>query len=104
MTFEEWLRENDIDEDEYFSISDMRWYAEIAWKAAMLEMVKQEKKAKENTMTLLYSCPKCGYAHDVKLEPNKITPVTCPQCEFEYYIELKLWKQGDRYYGSPDKY
>lgn len=54
-------------------------------------------------MTLLYLCPKCGYAHDVKLEPNRITPVSCPQCEGDYYLELRLWKKGDRYYGKNSK-
>jgi len=31
--FEEWLKENQLD-DEYFSLADMRWYAEQSFKRA----------------------------------------------------------------------
>lgn len=51
-------------------------------------------------MTLLYSCPNCGYAHDVKLEPGRMTPVSCPQCEETYCLELKLWGKKEKYYGT----
>jgi endogenous inhibitor of DNA gyrase (YacG/DUF329 family) len=60
--------------------------------------VSLKKGAK--TMTLLFECPNCQFQCDKNIETNKIIPVVCPQCEFAYYIELKLWKQGDKYYGN----
>ena len=50
-------------------------------------------------MTLLYSCPACGYAHDIKLKIGKPISVKCPNCEKEYYLELKIWKKEAKYYG-----
>ena len=41
MTFDEWWQKEGIpiQDDEYFSRSDMRWIAELAWKQAMLKAV-----------------------------------------------------------------
>jgi hypothetical protein len=45
MTFEEWLKENKLD-DEYFHRNDMYWFAEQAWNAGVCQMMDQERKNK----------------------------------------------------------
>ena len=63
MTFEEWLRENDVDRDEYYSIGDMRWFAEQAWNAAVRTMMDQERKGQDNKplqSDAIRRCEKCG--------------------------------------------
>ena len=63
MTFEEWLKENDVDRDEYYSIGDMRWFAEQAWNAAVCVMKGQTNKTVKPTAKSEPVCKACGVEH-----------------------------------------